>query len=38
MFDVAPGYFLLASVPQYDNEVIVCEVATISSVDILSVY
>ncbi len=38
LFDVAPGYFLLASVPQYDNEVIVCEVATISSVDILSVY
>jgi hypothetical protein len=37
-FDVAPGDFLLASVPQYGSRVVVCEVATISSVNVLSVY
>jgi hypothetical protein len=37
-FDVAPGDFLLASVPQYGSRVIFCKVATISLVNVLSVY
>jgi hypothetical protein len=37
-FDLGPGNFVLASVPQYDNRSIVCEIISISSQDALTVY